>query len=313
MFYENNKCAMKSQPIFDSRHVSKFLQFVSRDHRISIKILSAMLGSTILITKPQFRTLDINKLHVSRRPGCIAWLLLGLSAIIFIGIFSYLTSNVYLLIILLLGEIMFGLDSFGEWEDLILYKNENKAVVERSVWSDKLCLTSSGEFSYMRLTDIRHIGVSTKMDLFILHRNGQIITLSMKGLTRKEIQDLRKEISHFLNMSRLKHLDHSLVDPSDRLLLPSDSEEYLPKACLPMSNEFTISDNVLDSSIFGKTCHQVQQNLSYPNVMRGMHFNNHQLANLRRGPYTENSSRFNYVKYTRNLCTIPNFCKLQSM
>lgn len=210
---------------------------------------------------------------------------------------------------------MFGLDSFGEWEDLILYKNENKAVIERFVWSDKLCSGSSGEFSFMRLTDIRHIGISDKISLFILHRNGQMITLNMKGLTRKEIQDLRNEINYFLNMSRLKYLDHSLVNPSDRLLLPSDSEEYLPKACLPTSNEFTVSDNVLGSTLgrMSNQCYQVQQNSSYPSLMRGTQLNSYQLANLRRGPYTENSARFNYVKYTRNISTIPtprNFCKL---
>lgn len=227
-----------------------------------------------------------------------------MSAIIFIGIFSCLTSNVYLLIILLLGEIMFGLDSLGDWEDLILYKNENKAVVEKSVWIDKLCSGSSGELSLMKLTDIRHIGVSTAMDLFILHRNGQTITLSMKGLTTEEIQDLRKEINHFLNMSRLNYLNHSLVDPSDRLLLPSDSEEYLrnlPRACLPASNEFTASDNVLGSTL-DRACCQVQQNLSYPSLMRGTQLNGYQ---LKRSPYTENSTRFDYVKYSRNICTIP--------
>ncbi|XP_011692371.1 PREDICTED: uncharacterized protein LOC105452712 isoform X3 [Wasmannia auropunctata] len=237
-----------------------------------------------------------------------------MSALIFIGIFSRLTSNVYLLIILLLGEIMFGLDSLGEWEDLILYKNENKAVVERSVWSDKLCLGSSGELSLMRLTDIRHVGVTTRMSLFILHRNGQTVTFSMRGLTRKEIQGLRREISHFLNMSRLKYLDHSLVDPADRLLLSSDSEEYLPRAsCLPASNEFTVSDNVLGGTL-GRTCYHVQQNLSYPSFIRGTQLNCCQLANLRRGPYTENSTRFNYVRCTGNICATPiprNLCKLR--
>ncbi|KYN42924.1 hypothetical protein ALC56_02728, partial [Trachymyrmex septentrionalis] len=208
---------------------------------------------------------------------------------------------------LLLGEIMFGLDNFGEWEDLILYKDENKAVVKKSVWSDKLCSGSSGQLSFMKLTDIQYIGVSTKMGLFILHRNGKMITLNMKGLTRKEIQDLRKEINHFLNMSRLKYLDQSLVDPSNRLLLPSDSEEYLPnlpRTCLPVSNEFTVSDNVLGSTL-DRTCYQVQQNLSYPSLMHGTQLNSYQLANLRRSSYMGNSTRFNYVKCIRNICTIP--------
>jgi len=203
---------------------------------------------------------------------------------------------------------MFWLDNFGEWEDLILYKPENKAVVEKFVWSDKLC-SGNSEFSLMKLTDIRHVGVSTEMGLFILHRNGNIITLSMKGLTRKEIQDLRKEIDHFLNMSRLKYLDHSLIDPLDRLLPVSNSEEKylqnLPRVCSPMSNELTVSDNVLSNS---KTCYQMQQNLSYPNLMYGVQFNSCQSANLKRGPYTENSTRFDYIKRNRKMCVVPTPC-----
>ncbi|XP_029660520.1 uncharacterized protein LOC115233982 [Formica exsecta] len=264
----------------------------------------------ILIAKPQLKVLDKNKLHVSRRPGCTAWLLLALSVIIFIGIFSRLTSNIYFLIILLLGEIMFGLDSFGEWEDLILYKQENKAIVQKAIWSDKLCSGNSGEISLMRLTDIRHVGVSTDMGLFILHRNGQTITLSMRGLTRKEIQSLRKEINYFLNMGRLENLDFSLIGSSNRLLLPSDSEEYLsnlPRTCLPITNELTVSDNILNNS---KAYHRVQQNLSYPTLMCGVRLNSYQSASLKRGLYTENSKRLDYIKYTRNISAIPNLIKV---
>lgn len=201
---------------------------------------------------------------------------------------------------------MFWLDNFGEWEDLILYKLENKAVIEKFVWSDKLCSGNSGESSLMKLTDIRHVGISTEMGLFILHRNGNTFTLSMKGLTRKEIHNLRKEINHFLNMSRLKYLDHSLIDSSERLLLASDSEEKflqkLPRACQPMSNELTVSDNVLGNN---KTCYRMQQNLSYPNLMHGTQFNGYQSANLRRSPYTENSTRFDHIKCSRNICAVP--------
>ncbi|XP_070156795.1 uncharacterized protein [Polyergus mexicanus] len=264
----------------------------------------------ILIAKPRLKVLNKNKLHVSRRPGCTAWLLLTLSVIIFIGIISRLTSNIYFLIILLLGEIMFGLDSFGEWEDLILYKQENKAIFQKAIWSDKLCSGNSGEISLMRLTDIRHVGVSTDMGLFIVHRNGQTITLSMRGLTRKEIQSLRKEINYFLNMGRLENLDFSSIDSSDRLLLPSDSEEYLsnlPRTCLPITNELTVSDNSLNNS---KACHGVQQNLSYPILISGVRLNSYQSANLKRGLYTENSKRLDYIKYTRNSSAIPNLIKV---
>lgn len=217
-------------------------------------------------------------------------------------------SNIYFLIILLLGEIMFGLDSFGEWEDLILYKQENKAIIEKAIWSDRLCSDNSAEIFLMRLTDIRHVGVSTEMGLFILHKNGQTITLSMRGLTREEIQSLRKEINYFLNMSRLENLDFSLIDPSDRLLLPCDSEEYLqnlPRTCPPVPNELTASDNILGNS---KANHRVQQNLSYPTVMCGL--NSYQSASLRRGPYTENSRHLDYIKYTRNICAVPNLTKV---
>ncbi|XP_011635266.1 uncharacterized protein LOC105425941 [Pogonomyrmex barbatus] len=228
------------------------------------------------------------------------------SAVIFIGIFSHLTSNVYFLIILLLSEIIFGLDSFGEWEDLILYKHENKAIIQKSVWSDKLCSDSSGEFSLMRLTDIRHVGISTEMGLYILHRNGFLITLSMKGLTREEIQNLRKEINYFLNMSRFKYPDRSLINPSDQLLLSFDSKEplkNLPRSC-PMFNEFTLSDNVLGSTL-NRACYRIQQNSSYPSLMFETQFDNSHLANLKRGPYTENSTHFNYFKCTRNIRSIP--------
>lgn len=222
-------------------------------------------------------------------------------------IFSRLTSNLYYLLILLLGEIMFGLDIFGEWEDLILYKQENKAIIDRAIWSDKLCSGYSNEFTSMKLTDIRHVGVSSEMGLFILHKNGQIVTLNMRGLTRGEIQSLRKEINHFLNMSRLKYLDHSSISPSNQLLLTSDSEdEYLqklPSACPLTSNDLTVSDNILSG---GRTCcYRIQQNLSFPTLLRGVQLNSYQSMNPRRGPYTENSTRLNCVEYTRNTCAVP--------
>lgn len=238
-----------------------------------------------------------------------------MSALIFITIFSRLISNLYFLSILLLGEIMFGLDSLGEWEDLILYKQENKAIIERAIWSDKLCSGHSNDFISMKLTDIRHVGISSEMGLFILHKNGKIVTLNMSGLTREEIQSLRKEINHFLNMSRLNYLDHSLINPSNRLLLTSDSEdEYLqklPRSCLPTSNDLTVSDNVLSG---GKTCcYRIQQNLSFPTLLRGTQFNSYPSMNLRRGPYTENSMRLDCVEYTRNTCAVPASCNLSKL
>lgn len=226
----------------------------------------------------------------------------SVSAVTFIAIFSRLTSNVYVLIILLLGEIMFGLDNLGEWEDLVLYKQENKAVVERSVWCDRLCFARSSDSSTMRLTDIRHVGLSAGMDLFLLHRDGRIVTLSMKGLTREEIQGLRKEINYFLNMSRLKYLDHATIDPADRLLLASDSEEYLrklPRTCPPASNELTVSDNVLGG---GKPCHRIQQNLSFPRLVRAAQLDDYQ--STKRGPYTENSMCLGRVTCTNNICAL---------
>jgi len=198
---------------------------------------------------------------------------------------------------------MFGLDSFGEWEDLILYKQENRAVIEKSVWVDKLCFGSSGELFSMRLVDIQHVGISTEMGLFILHRNGETITLSVKGLSRRKMQDLKREINYFLNMSRLEYLDITSIKPTERLLLPSDSEEYLqnlPKKCLSAAtSESTISDNTLASN---KT-YQMQQNLSYPTLVRGA-LNSYQSTNLRRSPYTENLMHLDYAKHASNACTV---------
>lgn len=198
---------------------------------------------------------------------------------------------------------MFDLDSLGKWEDLVLYKRKNKAIVVKSIWSDKLC-SMDGEVFSTKLTDILHIGITSDMGLFIHHGAGKTITLNMKGLTREETQYLKNEINYFLNMSRLVHLDYSLINPSNRLFLTSDSEEDLQnlasKTGLPKSNELTVSDIVLGSS---KIIHYpTQQNLSSPGLIHGAQFNRYQLMSLRRGPYTENTTYLDCLRCTRNFC-----------
>ncbi|XP_076238471.1 uncharacterized protein LOC143181766 [Calliopsis andreniformis] len=155
----------------------------------------------ILYTKPRILILNERKIHVCRKPGLLAWSLLTLSLVICIEISRHLTKNDFYSIILLFGEIMFNLEAFGEWQDLLLDKDQNNAVIEKHTWIDKLCCykTSHGSHIVMQLTDIRHVGVSVEMGLFILHENGRTISLSMQGFTREELQKLRRKISYFLN------------------------------------------------------------------------------------------------------------------
>lgn len=250
----------------------------------------------VLATKPELKIVDKQKLHISRRPGIIAWLLLVLSLFVFIVVSSHLTDNIFVLIITILGEIMFGLDTLGEWEDLILDKEQNTATITRCTWCYKLCSrVPKKSITVMKLSDIRHVGVSTDLGLFVLYRNGKTATLTTHGLTRNEIQNLKKEINYFLNMSRIEHLDRFPIDPYDRLIMPSDSEDEFTQnlpmkrraICIlknsPVSNPTQVSDDQISMRC------SVQQQFSTPSLSCQRENHNGQQVNLRRGPYTDNS------------------------
>lgn len=94
---------------------------------------------------------------------------------------------------------MFSLDAFGEWQDLLLDKDVNNAVIRRCTWIDKLCFEATqGSCVVMKLNDVRYVGVSVGMGLFLLHKDGRRICLSMEGFARNELQNLRKNINYFL-------------------------------------------------------------------------------------------------------------------
>ena len=133
---------------------------------------------------------------------------------------------------------MFSLDTIGEWEDLILDKAENTAIVSRSTWCDKLIslFTSDannekntiGLKTMLKLDDIRHVGATLSMGLYIVSRYGKTICLDTRGLSRQEIQDYRKSINYFLNM---RENSGKFVD-SDRaydeiIVATSESESQL--------------------------------------------------------------------------------------
>nr|XP_033339622.1 uncharacterized protein LOC117228067 [Megalopta genalis] len=154
----------------------------------------------IVSTKPQIISLNDRKIHVCRKPGLILLSLFSLSAAIFIEIFLPLTKNLFYRIVLLLGQIMFCLDIFGECQDLVLDKNKNNAIIRKYTWIDRLCLNRERNLCIiMKLSDIRYVGISIEMGLFILCKNGKTISLSMQGFTWKELQRLRKEINYFLD------------------------------------------------------------------------------------------------------------------
>nr|XP_012150838.1 PREDICTED: uncharacterized protein LOC105663821 isoform X2 [Megachile rotundata] len=122
------------------------------------------------------------------------------STIIFTEISWHLTRDLLYMIGLLLGQIMFILDGFGEWQDLLLDKDENKATIKRYNWIDKLYFNVTYDVCVsMKLSDIRYVGATVEMGLFILNKNGNTRSLSMQGLTRKELQLLKKRINCFLD------------------------------------------------------------------------------------------------------------------
>lgn len=146
-----------------------------------------------------------------------------------------MTENLLTSMISIFGGIMFGLDTLGDWEDLVFEKSENLATYKRRNWSDKLCLLfvrdNSAKFNdaSMKLDEIRHVGVSIDLGLFVLTKNGKTTSLSTNGMTRNEIQTMRREINHFLNLTRIRYIDKlsTTVDLRDRLIVPSDSDDDL--------------------------------------------------------------------------------------
>ncbi|XP_025602303.2 uncharacterized protein LOC112694949 [Athalia rosae] len=184
----------------------------------------------VFATKARLKILNHEKLRICRRPSIFAWILLGVSVFIFIGIARRLTDNVFTLMASIFGGIMFGLDTLGDWEDFVLDKKENRATFTRCNWSDKLVCWGAAERPtvVMKLSEIRHVGVSINLGLFILQRNGKTTSLSTNGLTREEIQNLRHEVHHFLNLARMEYLDKLPADLNDRLIIPSDSEDEAP-------------------------------------------------------------------------------------
>lgn len=143
-------------------------------------------------------------------------------------LFYYLSNGVYVLIIFILGEIIFGLDAFGEREELMLDKSKNLATFTKYSWSDKLFSKSTEKYTFkMKLSDIRHVGVSQNIGLFMLPRNGKAVTFSTRGLKRDEVQNMKRDINFFLNTARLEYTDHKSADLGDHFLSTSDSDEYL--------------------------------------------------------------------------------------
>lgn len=133
----------------------------------------------------------------------------------------YLTNGVILLTIFILGEIIFGLDAFGDWEELTLDKMENLVIFSKNSCYEKLFTGSSIKYSTKsKLSDIRHVGVSQNMGLFILPRNGKVMTFGTQGLTRNQLQSIKSDIIRFLNLNRIEC-------PENNLLNISESDQYL--------------------------------------------------------------------------------------
>ena len=177
---------------------------------------------------------------------------------VFTALLHYLSSGVFVLIIFVLGEIIFGLDAFCEWEELILDKSQNLTTFIKYSWCDKLFSKSSEKYTLkLKLSDIRHIGVSQNMGLFMLPRNGKAVTFSTRGLKRDEVQNLKRDINLFLNTTRLENTDRNSADLGDHLLRPSDSDEYLRSLLGKCSNHSILQEIPFSS---------VQQHQSTPSL-----------------------------------------------
>ncbi|XP_033220707.1 uncharacterized protein LOC117175188 [Belonocnema kinseyi] len=179
------------------------------------------------ITKPYLK-ITPDKLYVSRRPQIISCILFVFTVIICTTFFYYFLNGAFVLTIIILGEIIFGLDAFGEREEFMLEKSKNLATFTKYSWCDKLFSKSAESYTLkMKLSDIRHVGVSQNIGLFMLPRNGKAVTLSTRGLKRDEVQNIKRDINFFLNTTRLEYTDHKSADLGYNFLSTSDSDEYL--------------------------------------------------------------------------------------
>lgn len=77
----------------------------------------------------------------------------------------------------------------------------------------------------MKLNDIRHVGVSMDLGLFVLEKNGRTTSLSTSGLNREEIQIMRQEMHNFLNLTRLIEYSDKSPITDYNLLISSDSDD----------------------------------------------------------------------------------------
>ncbi|XP_015594019.1 uncharacterized protein LOC107267180 [Cephus cinctus] len=276
-----------------------------------------------LATKPQINIIDKQRLHVFRRPGFIAWLLLATSASIFYMVTRRLTDNILASLILLLAEITFSLDALGEWQDLVLDKEENKATVTLCSWCDKLCSkVPEKSLTVMRMSDIRHVGISTELGIFLLGFNGKILSFSTRGLSHEEAREFKKKINYYLNTSRIERLDRCTFDPYDRLITPSDSEDEILKDDYPRGKREPLSvvrNRVIESATpvrvpLQNNEHDIRRQSSSPTLgndysprSRRRHVRN--VINFGNTAVDDHARvvapRYDYPRCMRHGCTIP--------
>ncbi|XP_012286101.1 uncharacterized protein LOC105702815 [Orussus abietinus] len=181
----------------------------------------------ILTGKPYLKIDKKKVLHLCRRPGFLAWFLFSLTVIVFISVLSNVTRNPFVLAALTAIEVMFGLDALGEWEDMILDMERNEAIISRCTWLNKIysCIPVSF-LRVMKLNDIRHVGATMNLGLFLLHRSGKVAFLSTYGLTYDEVQTLKKKINHFLSVYEIEKHDER---PAKVSVSESESVDSSPK------------------------------------------------------------------------------------
>lgn len=200
-----------------------------------------------------------------------------------VEITRHLTDNWLFVVSLAFGEGILAMDLMGEWEDLLLDKDNNVAIVTSCTWLDRLFSSVIKSSSLvMKLHNIVHVGLSVEKGLFMLHRNGKTACISTRGLTRDEIQEMKREVCYFLDTHKLEYLDRQ--SPPIRQFLVHDASHVLRTAAGKRPPSFEEASSCCNPPELDKCV--IKQQLSTPSLMTTLEKEAGKTT-IKRGPYTK--------------------------
>lgn len=111
----------------------------------------------------------------------------------------------------------------------MLDQNQNVAIVTKYGWNEKLFLKHLEKSVVVNLSDIRHVGASPETGIFFLSKTGTTITFNAKGLSRDDIQTMKKTILRFLEANRINSSGPcTTLQSYEKCSSSSDCEEETP-------------------------------------------------------------------------------------